>query len=155
MQLLLLRHADAEPLAATDAERRLTEKGERQAERVARFLKTTGLIPELLLTSPFTRASQTAQAVGKTLEIEPVTASFLASGMRPEQALGELAAYANFQRVIIVGHEPDFSLLASALLGASSSLHIRKAALVGLEVQSLRTGGAILDFSIPVKWMNA
>jgi len=89
--------------------------------------------------------------------VEVLTVKFLASGQSPSLALGELPDYAKFRSVMLVGHEPFISELASLLLGvtAADSLHVRKATLIGLDVMNLQPGGvqARLDFFLPVKWM--
>jgi phosphohistidine phosphatase len=62
-QLCFLRHADAgDPEAWTrpDAERPLSDKGKRQADRLARFLESTAFRPDAILSSPKIRAEQTA-----------------------------------------------------------------------------------------------
>lgn len=156
MQLLLLRHADAEPSARTDDVRPLSEKGKQQAKRVARFMKESGLQPDLILTSPFLRTEQTAKIVADELKCEMVLTAFLASGMMPFAAMEELRSYQRFETVLLVGHEPDLSSLAGALLGAGNSgaLRMRKATLAGLNVASLTSGDAQLDFLIPAKMMG-
>ena len=82
-------------------------------------------------------------------------ASFLTSGMSPQVALTELKAYKEFENVLIVGHEPDFSMLIAELLGMPSPEHVsvKKASLTRLSVRRLRVGGACLEFSIPCSLM--
>jgi phosphohistidine phosphatase len=156
MQLWLLRHADAVPSASTDDARPLSGKGAQQARRVARFCKNHGLRPEIILSSPFVRAEQTARAVAEALEVEMVVCAFLASGMRAPAALEELAAFRRFEAVLIVGHEPDLSALGGALLGTGKhgAVRMRKAALAAFDVESLSEGGARLDFLIPARLMG-
>lgn len=156
MQLLLLRHADAATEARTDDLRPLSDKGRQQAKRVARFCKEHGLQPDLILSSPFLRAEQTAQIVAETLHAELVMCAFLASGMMPFAAMEELRGYQRFETVLLVGHEPDLSSLAGALLGAGhrGAIRMRKATLAKLEVDSLSSGGAHLDFLVPAKLME-
>ena len=73
MDLILWRHADAEPARAglDDLERRLTDKGEGQARRVAKWLR--GAMPQAtrIIVSPALRARQTAQALALNFEIVP------------------------------------------------------------------------------------
>ncbi|MGC3990812.1 MAG: histidine phosphatase family protein [Chthoniobacteraceae bacterium] len=156
MKLFLLRHAEAEPHRATDFSRALTEKGEAQACKVGKFCLRNELIPELILSSPLVRAEQTARlAANEMNDAEVLIAPWLASGMQPETALVELAAFTKFSSVMLVGHEPDFSMLACALLGISSSygVNVRKASLTCLLTDFPRPGAATLDFSVPVKFM--
>ncbi len=157
MQLLLLRHADAEPLAASDAERSLTEKGLRQAHRAGRFCRERGIRPELILSSPFNRATQTAGIVGRALGVEVTECPFLACGMAPATAFAELRGFGRFGTLLIVGHEPDFGLLAATLLGlpTAEALKVRKATLLGLRIAHFRPGGATLELLIPSQWMDA
>ena len=156
MQLLLLRHADAMPTARTDDLRPLSDKGLQQAKRVARFCKERGLRPDIILTSPFLRTEETARIVCDELKSEMVLTSFLASGMMPFAAMEELRAYLRFECVMLVGHEPDLSSLAGALLGAGNrgAIRMRKATLAGLDVTSLNSGGAHLEFLVPAKFMS-
>jgi phosphohistidine phosphatase len=155
MQLYLLRHADADTIADVDDERRLSDKGIEQARRVARFCEAHEISASLVLSSPVRRAHETALIVSEHLRTELLVAPWLACGMSPENATGELGAFRTETSVMIVGHEPDFSTLVAYLLGvpSNSQIHIRKASLTSLEVMSLRAAGARLDFSLPCRLM--
>lgn len=156
MLLYLLRHADAEQHASSDATRALTPKGVEQAKRVGQFCRRHGLEPSVILTSPLARAAQTARLFAAEVdEPEIVVAPFLASGMQPETALQELKAYNELNSLMLVGHEPDFSHLAAKLLGIvdSQKINIRKASLTLLEVDHAKAHSAVLQFSIPAKLM--
>ena len=156
MQLLLLRHANADSPAPSDDLRPLTTKGRAQARRTALFCCAHGLLPEIFLSSPILRARQTAEEFAHTAKItQAEIASFLACGMDPETALNELRAYQSFPSVLLVGHEPDLSSLAAHLLGLplAQNLHVRKATLLVLEVEHLRLGGASLELLIPCSFM--
>jgi phosphohistidine phosphatase len=157
MLLYLLRHAEAEVLAASDAARRLTPKGEAQAVKVGRYCGTHGLAPAVVLTSPVTRARQTAGLVAGVLDdAELVEVPWAACGMDPWKAMDELAAYKKFPAVMLVGHQPDLGGLAAALLGLGDVrvLRVRKALLVGIDVShGLSTGAGVLQFFVPVKLM--
>lgn len=153
MDLFLLRHANADTKAATDAERPLSEKGIAQSESVARFCKEHLIAPVLILTSPLVRAQQTAEIVAGRLGIELKTVPWLASGMKPETALRELGSHTSRAGVMIVGHEPDFSALAAHLLGGEAQLHLRKGSLTHFVVSELSAGGATLEFTLPPKFI--
>lgn len=159
MRLFLLRHAEAEDHAASDDARRLTPRGMEQARTVGRFCARTGIEPELILFSPFVRADQTARAFAEawppdTRTLQP--ALFAASGMEPEAALEELRAYERFDRVLLVGHQPDLGMLAASLLGWRDvgNLPVEKATLIGLTIRSLSPHGGRLDFHAPVRLMR-
>jgi len=155
MTLYLLRHAEAEVLAASDYARRLTPKGEDQAERTGKFCRKHGIVPEVILTSPVTRALQTAKIVQKCLSnAELIEVSWAACGMDPDTAREELRAYAKLNALMLVGHQPDLGHLAATLLGCNNvgSLHVRKSLLCAIDVSpDLRHG--TLEFFIPAKLM--
>lgn len=156
MLLYLLRHAEAVDEAKSDAVRELTEKGIEQAYRVGKFCRKNKFIPSIILTSPLKRAEQTARIVAKEIvNAEFIVDPVLSAGMQPETALDELKAYARFQSLMLVGHEPDFSLLAAHLLGIPlrESLRLRKASLTGIKLNAMRPGAAVLEFTIPPKLM--
>lgn len=157
MLLCLLRHAEAEDTAPSDSARRLTAKGEEQAERVGKFCRKHGIEPPVILTSPVTRALQTARLVAEAVRgAELIEVPWAACGMDPETARQELGAYASLPSVLLVGHQPDLGHLAATLLGASHvrSLHVRKALLAGIDVsRGLVAGRGELQFFIPVRMM--
>jgi phosphohistidine phosphatase len=156
MLLYLLRHAEAEPHRADDFSRKLTGKGEKQAQAVGTFLIDKKIVPELILTSPVLRAKQTAALVsGELKDDAPTEVPWLACGMNPERALAELAGYAKLESVMIVGHEPDFSALVAHLLdlGSSASVNISKASLTCIEVARPVAGSGLLRFLISAKYL--
>jgi phosphohistidine phosphatase len=136
VELYLLRHADAgDPVAwqGDDAERPLSGKGRRQARRVGRWLKDLGRRPDAILTSPKARALQTATIVAASLGQKATVDDRLGGPLDPEvvaQLL--LAAGKDAKRVMLVGHDPDFSALASSLTGAPIAL--RKGALARIDL---------------------
>ena len=137
MELLVIRHAKAEDgNPGGDGERELVAKGREQSARLVRFLKRLDRRPDVVLTSPLVRARQTAETLCEAADMPgPVVQGWLASGMDPETAIRELVAFSDFERVAIVGHEPDLSSLIEWLLGCTgSSVEVKKACLTGLQV---------------------
>ena len=155
MQLYLLRHADADTPAPTDEARALSDKGEAQAKKVARFCEAHDIAVSPMLTSPVRRALQTAEIVANHLRAELIAVPWLACGMRPQLALDELKKFRAKQSVMIVGHEPDFSTVVAHLIGlpSNSQIQIRKASLTLVEVETLEKGGGRLDFCVPCRLM--
>jgi phosphohistidine phosphatase len=156
MLLYLLRHAEAVELATSDHARTLTRKGHEQAGRVGKFCHREGLVPEVIFSSPVTRARQTADLVARSFpEAEVVDVPWASCGMDPREALAELAS-ARCQSLMLVGHQPDLGLLAALLLGLPNpdSLHVRKSLLMGLDLAAGRAAGrGVLQFFLPVKLM--
>jgi phosphohistidine phosphatase len=144
MQLLILRHGKAEAKGhKRDFDRELVERGFDQARRAGERLKETGGLPDLVLTSPLVRARQTAESFCKAADLSaPVVQPWIASGMQPEDALAELKAFAEFRRVMIVGHEPDLSNLVHWICGGE--VELPTGSLVCLEVSPPAPKGRLL-----------
>ncbi|NNC88923.1 MAG: phosphohistidine phosphatase SixA [Akkermansiaceae bacterium] len=148
MELLLIRHGKAEGHGhpGGDGARALAEKGHLQAQRVGKFLRDQGMLPDLVLTSPLVRATQTAEGVCAAAGIDPpVVEAWIACGMDPAEALRELAAYReSVPRIAIVGHEPDFSELAEAVTGADpGTIRVKKASVILLTLDPPRPRGTL------------
>jgi phosphohistidine phosphatase len=126
----LLRHGEAEE-GSPDSQRRLTEKGEAQARAAGAALASLGVKLDACLTSPRVRAEQTARIACEALGVEPQEELRLAGGpFDPEQ----LAA--GFEDVLLVGHDPDFSMAVHVTTGAQ--VRMKKGGLAGLEPGELR-----------------
>lgn len=128
--LYLLRHGDAEPADGNDAARRLTAKGERQAQAAGQALAVLGPKIDACLTSPRARAAETARLACEALGLEPETASELRGGGFDAPGLA-----AGRGDVLLVGHEPDFSDEVARLTGAHARL--RKGGLAVIDGSTL------------------
>lgn len=124
MDLILWRHADAEP-GSPDMARKLTPKGIKQAQDVARWLRSRLTAPPRILVSPAQRTLQTASALSEDYEIM----AELAPG---GSAAGVLAAAGwphSRQAVLVVGHQPTLGEVASLLIaGEPLSWSVKKGA---------------------------
>jgi len=117
-QLWLLRHGEAVPHdSKPDEERELTARGERQAIAAGEGLARLGVEFDACYTSPKVRALGTAKLACRALNIEPVVHEPLAQGFDRDDALELLRAHGDDARVLVVGHEPDFSQLVYDLTG--------------------------------------
>jgi phosphohistidine phosphatase len=125
-----LRHGDAED-GEPDSERKLTEKGRRQARGAGAALAAIGVEFDLCLTSPKVRARETAELAREWLDVEVVEDERLAGG--PFEPL-ELAA--GLDEVLLVGHEPDFSNALSELTGGR--VDMKKGGLAAVDDGELR-----------------
>jgi phosphohistidine phosphatase len=115
--IYLLRHGDAEDGDGDDAARRLTEKGERQAEAAGRALAVLEAGIDACLASPKVRAAETARIACGQLGIEVEIAEQLRGGRFDAAALA-----AGRGTVLLVGHEPDFSNAVAELTGGRVKL---------------------------------
>ena len=123
MDLLLWRHADAEP-GTRDLERDLTDKGRKQAQRVAEWLRER--LPEdaRILVSPANRAQQTAGALTKSF----ATDAALAPGADARDVLAAAGWPDAEGAVLVVGHQPALGRAAAlALTGTSEDWSVKKA----------------------------
>ncbi len=121
----LLRHGEAED-GSPDAERALTAKGERQARAAGQALAALGVELEACLTSPKVRAAQTARLACEALGVEPEEERALGGGPFDPN---ELAA--GYEDVLLVGHDPDFSMAVHRLTGAQ--VRMKKGGLAGVD----------------------
>jgi phosphohistidine phosphatase len=149
-QLWLLRHAEAEPHGTrSDAERRLTERGERQARAGGVALARLGVKFDAVLFSPKVRASQTAELAAeawsaqqrKRLRAYPP----LAGGFDAKQALEALQSVGADGSLLLVGHEPDLSRVAGDLTGGR--LDLKKGGVAALRLDG--AGGELLVLMRP------
>jgi phosphohistidine phosphatase len=137
-QLWLLRHAEAEPHGTReDSERRLTERGERQARAAGVALTRSEAVFEAVLFSPKVRARQTAELAGEGWS-EAARALLrvhrpLAGGFDAAQALDAARSISADGRLLLVGHEPDLSLVVAELSGARVDLKKGGLAVLRLE----------------------
>jgi phosphohistidine phosphatase len=120
----LLRHGDAAD-GSPDSERPLTEKGEQQSRNAGRALKRLGVELEACFASPKVRARDTARLACAELGIEVTEEAALQGG--PFDA-NELAA--GLDQVLLVGHDPDFSMAVHSLTGAQ--VRMKKGGLAGV-----------------------
>jgi len=130
--LWLLRHGDAAD-GSPDAERPLTEKGERQSRAAGQALAALGVRMDACLTSPKVRAADTAKLACEPLGVEPRLEPKLAGGPFDAEAL----AAGLGDNVLLVGHDPDFSMAVHSLTGAQ--VRMKKGGLAGVEKGELKT----------------
>ena len=127
----LLRHGEAEE-GSPDAERPLTKKGEKQARAAGQALKKLGVKIDACLTSPKVRAAETARLACAELGVEPQHEPKLAGGPFD----GEAIATGLGGNVLLVGHDPDFSMAVHAMTGAQ--VRMKKGGLAGIDRGELK-----------------
>ena len=125
MDLILWRHAEAED-GMPDAKRRLTDKGQKQAQQMAAWLRAHLPKNTRILASPTTRTQQTVQALELPFEtltdvgISASAVSILAAAGWPDAS----------NAVLVVGHQPTLGQLAAFLLcGEEQYWSVKKGAL--------------------------
>jgi phosphohistidine phosphatase len=152
IELYLLRHADAgDPMAwqGPDAARPLSGKGERQADRLGRFLSGIGFTPDAIITSPKVRAAQTAEGIARRLGVTVAIDDRLAEGVDLRALDAVLRSAGDPARPVLVGHDPDFSELVETLT-ASPAVTMKKGAMLRIDVERpLEPGGGSLVWLVP------
>jgi len=122
VELILWRHADAED-GKPDLGRELTDKGRRQASRMAKWLKPRLEGDWEILVSPATRAQQTAKALDREFR----TCITVGPQSTEDALLREAEWPARKGNVILVGHQPAFGRVAAQLVtGRRGDLAVRK-----------------------------
>jgi phosphohistidine phosphatase len=156
VELYLLRHGIAEDHSPTgrDADRRLTEEGREKLKRVLKRAAQAGVEPSLILSSPYTRAMETAELAASELHYkgEILRVGSLTPDSSPPAVWSTIREHRDEAAILLAGHEPLFSSTAAWLLGSTRQMvEFRKGALVRIDV---RTGAApvgVLQWMITAK----
>jgi phosphohistidine phosphatase len=157
VRLHLLRHAhagDAHEWVGDDSLRPLTTKGRAQSERLGRFLCDHGVRPDVIVSSPYVRAAQTAEIVAITLGMTYRKDERLALDFGKRQ-LWDLLDELGAREPMLVGHDPDFSMLLAYLID-SAGISMRKAALATVDLETkLGDGEGVLRWLVPPDLLTA
>lgn len=130
--LWLLRHGEAAD-GSPDADRPLTEEGRAQSRAAGAALRALGVNLDACLTSPKLRAADTAKLACAELDgVEPRMEPKLSGGPIDADAL----AAGLGDHVMLVGHEPDFSMAVHSLTGAQ--VRMKKGGLAGIDRGELK-----------------
>lgn len=149
MELYLLRHGIAVERGThhfrNDSHRPLTPAGIKRTRKVARSLANLECTFDVVFTSPYVRAKQTADIVVEVLEIPGKLrlCNSLVPGGKPRDLVAEIKRHAaGDARVLLVGHEPGMSQFASLLISGQTNAHVtlKKAGLCVLDTGELVAG---------------
>lgn len=140
--LYLIRHGIAEARGEAwpdDSKRPLTADGLARLRQQARGLARLGVTFDVILTSPFVRARQTADIVASAFDPRPHLAT--ADALTPEgthaAVLEELGKHTRRTRIALVGHEPGIGELAARLIGSRHPISFKRGAVCCIEVDTL------------------
>jgi phosphohistidine phosphatase len=139
MLLYLIRHGDADTPAMRDDDRVLSKKGIRVTTAMAALLKKAEFDkPEIIITSPLPRANETARIMHE--EFAPNAKCEINEGLRPsgslEGAMAIIASKKEYDVVMLAGHDPLFSRLASILVSGEDrpTIEMKKSAVAIYEL---------------------
>jgi phosphohistidine phosphatase len=134
-EILLLRHGKAEApgFHLEDHSRALMERGRRNIEELAEIMLKHDWLPEIVLCSTAKRTRETLHQLQIDLKISPQTI-FPKSlyGGWADSYLEEIMARTE-QRILLIGHNPSISELASDLLAKAVALKTSGAVLIGVD----------------------
>lgn len=124
MLIYIIRHGKAEDSSSSgaDSDRELRKKGHKQAEAIARQLVECAVPPEMVLSSPYIRAMQTAGPIWAALGQMEQVDDRLGADRTLSDALDVLTDSAGSQSIAIVGHNPTCARLVSTLTNGLTTI---------------------------------
>ena len=145
MQLYIVRHGIAidreDPKCPPDAERYLTEEGLEKTKQVAAGVAAIGVAADLILTSPYVRAVQTAEIFAAALgygKQKIRQSNLLLPGAEPSVLFRELAKERQASSVFLFGHAPHLDEVIATALGAKRHLTaLKKAGVAFVELRRI------------------
>src|SRR5580693_5303739 len=145
MILYLMRHCIAvdpnKPKSPAETERPRTAKGVQKTRAAALGLNALGIKPDVMITSPFVRAAQTAEIFAETLGFAPAKIRVhdaLKPAGNPAEIVKEVVGL-RAKEVMCFGHAPQLDLLMAHLLGARGAVtELQKAGIACFEHTAAR-----------------
>jgi len=157
MELYLLRHgvaAERDEWQGKDDELRpLTPKGIARMEAEAKTLKRFDLKVDEIVSSPLTRAVQTAKIVADALNLKVVESQLLKPGFDQKTLATLLREHGSAQHIMVVGHEPDFSNVIGQIIGGGDG-EMRKGGIACCELSSTQPPKGMLKCLLPPDWLG-
>lgn len=143
-ELILLRHAHAEPAAPgqADIDRPLSLRGQAEAEAAGRWLKTHGFLPDQVVCSPARRTRETVERVLQSLGFVDTRLDERIYEATPGTLIAVADAHRDIPRRLLVGHNPGFEQLC-ALLSTGQSGDCRGMPTAGIAVLRLPDGAPL------------
>ena len=141
MQLYILRHGIAENVkpGGSDPDRALTAEGKKKLREILRTVEKAGVAPELMISSPYVRAMETAVIAAEVLGYKHnvLQTTVLIPSTDPKPVWEEIRIHRSAASLMLVGHEPLLSALAAYLLGAPSvSIDVKKGAIIRIDIET-------------------
>lgn len=143
MELYLIRHAIAEEEAPSgdDSQRALTEKGAKKMRQVAKGLRVLGAEFDLILSSPYVRARETAEILADVFKMKKKLefSDHLVPMADPNLLIAEINEKYSVDSLALVGHEPYLSTLVGTLVadGAGMDITFKKGGVCRLSADDL------------------
>ncbi|MCU0500907.1 MAG: phosphohistidine phosphatase SixA [Anaerolineae bacterium] len=150
MRVYFLRHGEADwpNWTGPDSDRPLTDKGIKEMKVIGEAIAGLKIELAAILTSPYRRASQTAEAIAHALNLPAKIEPSLEPGF-DAAALGALIERQGGGDLMVVGHEPDFSFTIRTLTGGD--VKMARAGFACVEIIDPRALRGELVWLIPPK----
>jgi phosphohistidine phosphatase len=153
MEIYIVRHAIAEAVAAdgSDESRSLTEEGKKKMKEAAAGFERLERRPQHIFSSPLVRARQTAEILAVSLKLRVEELKELTPAHAPKEVCEKLRQMKKLESVMLVGHEPNCSELASYLLVGAGGLNLefKKGGICLIETPNAEPGSGDLILHLP------
>ena len=153
-----MRHGIAEDVSSSgeDRARALTNEGREKTRATARKLVEWKVAVDVVVTSPFRRARETAVIISEALGCKLVEEPALSSGEAPSKLFERVQKMAAFDSVLLVGHEPDLSRLISILISGGIQVHVtmKKGGVCKLFCTTVAPGHATLEWMLAPRHLS-
>ena len=162
MEIYIVRHGIAidreDPKCPPDPERYLTEEGIEKTKRVAAGVAALTATPDLLLSSPYIRAMQTAEIFAAALDYPKLKirrSDLLLPGAEPTLFFRELAKDKQTSTLFIFGHAPQLDELISTALGSRQHItSLKKAGVALIQLKKVSPPSGQLLWLVPPKLLR-
>lgn len=162
MQLYIVRHGIAidreDPQCPGEAERYLTEEGVEKTKQVAQGVAALGVTGDLLITSPYVRAVQTAEIFAEALDYAKQKIrrnEILLPGSEPTLLFRELAREKQASSIFVFGHAPQLDEVIATALGSKKHLtSLKKAGVALIELKRISPPMGVLAWLAPPKMLR-
>jgi phosphohistidine phosphatase len=138
-EIYILRHGHAQnpDNDLDDFDRALTDEGIEKTTKLSLFFSKLDINLELVLSSPYIRAKQTAEIFTSNLTPKPAikTVDFLACGASSKEISRGLMDYSSNKNTLLIGHSPDLEVFLGKLIGADKVM-LKKGALAKVNFQN-------------------
>jgi phosphohistidine phosphatase len=157
MNLYIIRHAIAVDPATSDYEsdsqRPLTDKGCKKMRQIAKGLRKLGVEFDLILSSPYVRACETAEILADVFKMKKklVFSDNLIPLGNPELLIGEINEKYSVDSIALVGHEPHLSTLIGMLVAENAKIEVtlKKGGVCNLSADDLHH----VDHRATLEWL--
>ncbi|PJG84011.1 phosphohistidine phosphatase SixA [Caviibacterium pharyngocola] len=148
MKIFIMRHGEAAVVAQSDQERRLTTRGQLQANSQGNWLKSVESRFDKVIVSPYVRAQETFAQINQVFENQLINVLETWDGITPYGIGTNVADYLSVlaaqgkERVLLVSHLPLVGEIIAELCGKNPA-SFYPATIVGVEWDGQHQGKVV------------